>query len=108
MSCHMPSCIIIYRTTEGAIFVGGVWSYPGLALMLHRNVRPPHARVSCYVVHLGLELVLDEFSRASDLQLEDALVLYVKVSSIFPSPSAEHTSTYAFVQGVGVCLAVLH
>jgi hypothetical protein len=55
-----------------------------------------------------LELVLDEFSRASDLQLEDALVLYVKVSSIFPSPSAEHTSTYAFVQGVGVCLAVLH
>lgn len=76
--------------------------------MLHRNVRPPHARVSCYVVHLGLKFVLDEFARTSDLQLEDALVLNVKVSSIFSTLSAEHTSTYAFVQGVGVCLAVLH
>lgn len=84
-----------------------VWSYPGLALMLHRNVRPPHARVSCYVVHLSLEFVLDEFPGASDLQLKDALVVWVKVSP-FSTLSAEHTSTYAFVQGVRVCLAVLH
>ena len=46
-----------------------------LPLVLDAQILPTDAPVLCAGIQLRLDLILDEFASASDLELEDALVL---------------------------------